>query len=129
MEYSLNTIGLYPDLSMEETVKAAMAHGYRTFECWLITPEEIADIARMEKEYGIRFSTIVVRHNVLNVPAEREKYLAALETLMQEMQVLSTRTIITTVGQDSGAPRAEQHASIVPHPFARSTVSPCLWSP
>ena len=113
MEYSLNTIGLYPGLSMEETVKAAMAHGYRTFECWVVSPEEIADIARMEKEYAIRFSTIVTRHSILNVPAERENYLAALEKLLQEMQVLSTRTIITTVGQDTGAPREEQHASIV----------------
>ena len=113
MEYSLNTIGLYPDLNTEETVKAALAHGYKTFECWLVSAEEIAEICRMEQEYGIRFSTIVVRHNILNVPEEREKYLAALETLMQDMQGISTRTIITTVGQDSGAPRKEQHASIV----------------
>lgn len=113
MEYSLNTIGLYPDLSLEETVKASLAHGYRTFEMWLVSKEEIAEIARLEKEYGVRFSTIVVRHNILNVPEERENYLTALEELMQDMQCISTRTIITTVGQDSGAPRPEQHASIV----------------
>ncbi len=113
MEYSLNIIGMYPDLGMEDTIKAAVAKGYRTFENWAADKNGMKEMGRLEKEYGVRFSATCAREFSLNDPANREKYLTQLEGLLQDMQYCSTRSIITQVGMDTGAPRAEQHASIV----------------
>ncbi len=113
MEFSINTIGLYPDLGLEETVRAGLSHGYATFEQWNVSSEGIAEMARLEKAYPIRFSTVAARDYILNVPGHLPDYLASLEQYLRELSVTSCRTVITQVGQDTGEDRASQHAAIV----------------
>lgn len=113
MEFSVNTVVLYPGLGMEDTVRAAMAHGYQTFETWRVGPDDVREMARLEKEYGIRFSTVLARASDLNDPKRHAAYLSALEELLEELKVTSCRTVITQVGQDTGAPRKAQHDAIV----------------
>ena len=48
MEFSHNTVGLYPGLGLEDTIRACMAHGYRTFEQWNVSAE---DLIRTYKEH------------------------------------------------------------------------------
>ena len=113
MEFSVNTIGLYPDLGLEDTVRASLSHGFSTFEQWNVSPEGIGEMARLEREYPIRFSTVAARDYILNVPSHLPVYLASLEQYLKELTATSCRTVITQVGQDTGEDRAKQHEAIV----------------
>ncbi len=113
MEFSVNTIGLYPGLGLEDTVRAALSHGFSTFEQWSVSSDDIAEMARLEQGYPIRFSAVAARDYILNDTAHLPVYLASLEQYLRELTVTSCRTVITQVGQDNGESRAKQHSAIV----------------
>ena len=113
MEFSINTIGLYPDLSLEDTIRASLSHGFSTFEQWSVSSDGIADMARLEREYPVRFSTVAARDYILNDSKHLSLYLTSLEQYLKELTATSCRTVITQVGQDTGGDRTKQHSAIV----------------
>ncbi len=107
MRFSLNTIGLFPGLSFEQIFPRMRQSGF----------DSISGVKGMLSQATlsgkVRLSAFCPSFFVLNDPARQEEYIASLRRALALAQELSCPALITQVGQDTGAPRAQQHAAIL----------------
>ena len=113
MRFSLNTIGLFPGLSFEQIFPRMRQSGFDTFELWSLENVDTAALRQAMGRHGVRLSAFCPSFFVLNDPARQEEYIASLRRALALAQELSCPALITQVGQDTGAPRAQQHAAIL----------------
>ena len=113
MRFSLNTIGLYPGLSFAEIFPRMRESGFDLFELWSLGKTDVPALQAEMARSGARLSAFCPECFVLNDPARREEYLASLQKALALAKALSCPALITQVGQDTGAPRAQQHAAIL----------------
>ena len=113
MRFSLNTIGLFPGLSFEQIFPRMRQSGFDTFELWSLENVDTAALRQAMDRHGVRLSAFCPSFFVLNDPARQEEYIASLRRALALAQELSCPALITQVGQDTGAPRAQQHAAIL----------------
>ncbi len=74
---------------------------------------DTAALRQAMDRHGVRLSAFCPSFFVLNDPARQEEYIASLRRALALAQELSCPALITQVGQDTGAPRAQQHAAIL----------------
>lgn len=113
MRFSLNTIGLFPGLSFEEAFRIANEHGFDTFEVWGLDNIDLPALCKAMQQYGMKISTCCPSFFILNDETRHDEYEASLKVALERCAVLGCPSMITQVGQDTGAPREEQHAAIV----------------
>ena len=113
MRFSVNTLCLFPGYSLEQALEQMLPLGYDTFELWSLSPEQPRQIQDCLRKSGAHLSAFCPSFFILNDPARREEYLRSLQEALETAKRLDCPGLITQVGQDTGAPRAAQHQSIV----------------
>ena len=113
MRFSLNTIGLFPGLSFDEAFRIAREHGFDTFELWSLDSIDLPALRSAMEQYGMKISTCCPSFFILNDESRHDEYEASLRTVLEKCAALGCPSLITQVGQDTGAPRQAQHAAIV----------------
>jgi hydroxypyruvate isomerase len=87
--------------------------GLDAIEFWTWPGKDVDAIDRRARQRGLSVAAMCTRNFVLNDPAQRDVYLEGLEASIPVAAKLGCPTLITQVGQDTGAPREIQHQSIV----------------
>jgi len=113
MRYSVNTLCMFPGVPFAEALDLTRAKGYDTVEVWTIDREEVAERARLLANANMRLSAFCPAYFVLNDIACHDQYEACLRDALEDAATLCCPALITQVGNDTGAPRAVQHAAIV----------------
>lgn len=113
MRFSLNTIGLFKGLSFAESFRIAKEHGFDTFEVWGLDGIDLPALRECMQQHGMKLSTCCPSFFILNDESRHDEYEASLKIALERCAFLDCPSMITQVGQDTGAPRAEQHAAIV----------------
>ena len=113
MKFSINTTGMYPNTPFEDAVADFSQRGFNTCELWTIEDDKVDGIRAVLDRYHVALSTMCPDFFILNDPAQHDAYEAAINHSIEKAQRLNCREMITQVGNDTGAPRDEQHAAIV----------------
>ncbi len=113
MRFSINTIGLFPGKSFDEAFEVMRAHGYDTFELWSLDNVDIPALRQSMQAYGMKLSTCCPSFFILNDESRHDEYEASLKKALENVAALGCPSLITQVGNDTGAPREAQHAAIV----------------
>ena len=113
MQYSVNARCMYPGVPFADALALLRARGYDTVEDWAIDRAEVAERARALADAGMRLCAFCPAYFVLNDPACHARYEAGLRDALEDAAILRCPALITQVGNDTGAPRAVQHAAIV----------------
>lgn len=87
--------------------------GYDAIEMYDWRGLDASVIRPVLEETGVEFLSLLVMENRLTTPACRDSWLSALKEACEAAGKLGVKKLITQVGNDTGAPRAEQHAAIV----------------
>ena len=87
--------------------------GLDAIEFWTWPGKDIEAIGRRARQHNLAVAAMCTRNFILNDPEQRSDYLEGLEASVPIAANLGCPTLITQVGQDTGAPRAVQHQSIV----------------
>lgn len=113
MRFSLNLPGLFPGLSFEEAFRIMQQYRFDTLETWTLPDADVPALRDAMETFGMKLSAFCPSFFILNDPARRGEYEAALIRALRTADALGCPALITQVGQDTGAPREQQHESIV----------------
>ena len=94
-------------------VRAAADLGYTAVETYDWRMLDTAAVKATLDETGVELCSILVMENRLTTPACRDLWLTALKDTCEAAAKMGVTRAITQVGNDTGAPREEQHAAIV----------------
>ena len=113
MRFSLNLPGLFPGLSPEDAFRIMQQYRFDTVETWTLQDADIPALRGAMENCGMKLSAFCPSFFILNDPARRNEYESALLKALRTADALGCPALITQVGQDTGAPREQQHESIV----------------
>lgn len=113
MKFSVCIDALYNGRPSVEAIRAVHEAGAEAFEFWSWTNKDVEGIRKVKDELGLSLTSLLTKSNNLVDPAHREEYMGGLRETVEIALQLGCSRILTTTGQDTGAPRAEQHRSIV----------------
>lgn len=113
MRFSLNLPGLFPGLSPEDAFRIMQQYRFDTVETWTLQDADIPALRGAMENFGMKLSAFCPSFFILNDPARRNEYESALLKALRTADALGCPALITQVGQDTGAPREQQHESIV----------------
>ena len=113
MRFSLNLPGLFPGLSPEDAFRIMQQYCFDTVETWTLQDADIPALRGAMENFGMKLSAFCPSFFILNDPARRNEYESALLKALRTADALGCPALITQVGQDTGAPREQQHESIV----------------
>ena len=104
----------FSKMPFDEAVHTVGKLGYDAAETYhwkgLIDPERTVDAC---KESGVEVMSLMVEQISMTDPSCRDGWLRAVEEAADFALSIGAKRILSQVGQDTGAPREEQHASIV----------------
>lgn len=112
MKISVCMDALCPQWPWPEAVERLWALGVRTVEFWGWQGRDTAGLARALGARGMGLAGMCTSSFELTDPARRGAWLAGLRESLAAARALGCPALITQSGPDTGAPRAEQHASI-----------------
>lgn len=113
MRFSLNFPGLFPGLSPEDAFRIMQQYHFDTLETWMLQDADVPALRGAMETFGMKLSAFCPSFFILNDPARRNEYESALLKALRTADALGCPALITQVGQDTGAPREQQHESIV----------------
>ena len=96
-----------------DAVRQVAALGYDAVETYAWKDLDLKTVRRALDETGVELLSMCTTEFRLTDPAYRDAWVAGLRETCEAAAVLGVRKLITQVGKDTGAPREEQHASIV----------------
>ena len=99
--------------SVCNAIRAVAALGYTAAEAYDWRFMDASVISPVLEETGVDLVSLLVMESRLTTPECRNLWLSALEDACKAASQFGTKRLITQVGNDTGAPRAEQHAAIV----------------
>ena len=103
----------FPKVSFCDALRQSAALGYEAVETWGWEGLDLKEVRKTLDETGIEFLSMCTSEFRLNSPEYRTLWLNGLRKSCEAAMVLGVKKLITQVGNDTGAPREEQHASIV----------------
>lgn len=112
MQLSVCIDALFPGNFMEG-LKTIAAHGYRCYEFWSWQEKELTAIRRAADGLGLQAVGCCVPFIPLTNPGRREAFLEGVTSSLTALRAIGAHLLIAQVGPDTGAPREEQHRSIV----------------
>lgn len=113
MRFSLNLPGLFPGFSFEEAFRIMQQYRFDTLETWMLADADVPALRGAMETFSMKLSAFCPSFFILNDPARRSEYESALIRALRTADALGCPALITQVGQDIGAPREQQHTSIV----------------
>lgn len=113
MRFSVCLPMFFGGMPLADAIRRAASLGYDACEMWRVSDtEDLEAAAAACKECGVEFIAICTDEFDMTA-GNIERYLAGLKTAAEKARRLHVKRLITQVGNDTGAPRAEQHANIV----------------
>jgi hydroxypyruvate isomerase len=95
--------------AMEKTKEA----GYSAYEFWSWWDKNLSAIRAKQEKLGLTLSAFCTKMISLTEPYRRGAYLAGLKESISTANELNCRVLISQVGNDTGAERKSQRASVV----------------
>lgn len=103
----------FRELPLPEAIRKVAALGYDACEMWKVGEDvDLEATAAACKECGVEFLAICTDYFDCT-GGDTEAYVAGVRSAAAKAKVLGAKKLISQVGKDTGAPRAEQHANIV----------------
>lgn len=99
-------------LPMTEAMKRIAALGFDACETYAWKGLDLAEVRRVSEGTGVELMSICTTDFRINQPAARASVLDGIRETCEAACVLGVRRMITQGGQDTGEPRAVQHAAI-----------------
>jgi hydroxypyruvate isomerase len=96
-----------------EAIRTVASLGYDAAETYNWKSLDLDAVRKALDETGVELLSICTTEFNLTDPAFREKWVAGIRESCIAAKKLGAKRLITQVGQDTGKPREEQHASIV----------------
>ena len=103
----------FRDLPMPEAIAEVAKLGYDAAEFWKRGDIDLDATAAALKENGVELMGMCTDCFELTDPAMQEEFLQKLEESCIAANKLGCKRLITQGGKDTGAPRADQHQSMV----------------
>ena len=94
-------------------IRTVRALGFDAVETYDWKCLDIPAVAKTLKDTGVELLSICTTEFRLTDPAYRDAFVEGVRESCEAAARLGAKRMITQVGQDTGAPRREQHASIV----------------
>ncbi len=113
MTLSVCTDAVCPELPVEQAAEMLADLGFTAMEFWGLQGKNLTALKEVCTRRNIRIAGCCTGCFVLNDPTCREEFLSSLKESAATAKRMGIPTLITQVGQDTGAPRAAQHQSIV----------------
>jgi len=96
-----------------EAIRIVASLGYDTVETYQWEELDLDAVKAALDETGVNLISICTTEFRLTDPAYREMWVAGVRKSCETAKKLGVKKMITQVGNDTGAPKEEQHASIV----------------
>ena len=103
----------FRNLDFCEAIRRAAALGYDAVETYQWQNLDLDEVKKTLDECGVELVSMCTTEWRMTSPEHRELWLEGLKLSCEAANKLGVKRLITQVGQDTGAPREEQHASIV----------------
>jgi hydroxypyruvate isomerase len=103
----------FKNIDFAEAIYKIKELGFDAIETYKWKLLDFDSVKKALDETGIELLSLCTTEFNLTDPAFREKWVAGLEESCEAASKLGVKRLITQVGADTGAPREEQHASVV----------------
>jgi hydroxypyruvate isomerase len=113
MDYSICIDSVFHGMGQEAALEGVKACGFQAFEFWSWWNRDLDALQKKATALGLECATFCQKIISLTDPAKREDYLAGLKESIAAAKKLGARTLISQLGDDTGAVRQFQHRSIV----------------
>ena len=100
-------------MSFADAIRKVHELGFDAAETYNWKVLDVDSVRAALEETGVELMSMCTSEFNLTDPEKRELWLAGLKESCEAANKLGVKRLITQVGQDTGAPRADQHASIV----------------
>jgi hydroxypyruvate isomerase len=112
MRFSVCIDAVFRDLGPQAALEQVKAAGLDTFEFWTWWDKDIDGLKKKADALVLNCATLCTRFVTLTDPGQREAYLAGLKESIAAAKKMGARTLISQVGNNTGAVRAFQHKAI-----------------
>ncbi|MDR3085592.1 MAG: TIM barrel protein [Christensenellaceae bacterium] len=112
MRVSVNPSCFFHGLPLKEALARIEGFGFSLFELWRIDETQLGEIEACLGPGKPRLAAFCPQLFTLNDEARHEDYLSSLRKAILQAKTLHAPALITQVGEDSGAPRKQQHAAV-----------------
>lgn len=113
MEFSVCVDALYMGKDLYAGMQEIKACGINNIEFWTWWDKDINKLCTQKERLGLQIKAFCTKFISLVDPAMRNDYLEGLRETIKVAKQLNCTTIISQVGNDTGAARKEQHESLV----------------
>lgn len=113
MKFSVCTDAVLRHLPTTEAIRALKPLGYTAIEFWSWWDKDLPAIAAAARRENISVAAFCTRFISLTDPACRDAYLQGLRDSLAAARLCATPVLISQTGDDTGAPRDLQRASMV----------------
>ena len=113
MQYSVCIDAVYRGKDFIKAMEEVNALGYSTIEFWGWEDKDIPAIKAQCNRLKMTVSTFCSKSTSLVDPKAHEAYLVGLKESLEVAKDLGVTKLITLVGNDTGAPRIEQHQHLI----------------
>lgn len=103
----------FGNIPVPDAIRKAAALGYDAVEIWQYKNPDVEGVIKACKETGVEFAAMCTSYFTMTDAACHNAYLDGLRESAALAQKMGVKKLISQVGADTGAPRAEQHANIV----------------
>jgi hydroxypyruvate isomerase len=113
MKISVCIDAVLPGNDVAQKLRALKSIGVGAFEFWSWWDKDLDQLKKAMDETGLTLAAMCTKFVSLTDPARRGEYLDGLNESITAAGKLGCKTLISQVGDDTGAARSEQHKSIV----------------
>ena len=113
MHYSVCVPAVFGGMPVHQALARVAASGAKYYEFWSWWDQDVNAIAAEQAKYGLQCAALCTRFIPLTEPEHRADYIAGLQESIAVAKQLGCKTLISQLGNDTGADRALQHQSIV----------------
>lgn len=103
----------YKTIPFTDAIRRVAALGFDAIETYAWKSLDPDAVRAACEETGVEFVSMCTTEFRMTAPAFRKDWLAGLKESCEAANKFGVKRLITQVGPDTGAPRAEQHAAIV----------------
>ncbi len=113
MKFSVCTDAVFGKMPTQDAVERVRESGHLAMEFWAWWEKDLPAVAAAAKRCGVEIAAFCTRFVSLTDPAQRPAYLEGLRESIAAAGSCGTRVLISQTGNDTGAPREQQRASMV----------------
>ena len=113
MVYSVCIPAVFGEKPVHEALPKIQKTGATHYEFWSWWDQDVDAIEAAQKATGLKPAALCTYFIPLTEPERRGEYIEGLKKSIEVARRLGCPTLISQLGNDTGAPREAQHASIV----------------